>query len=240
MKKENVLGVNVCITDYEEILKYIDIDIINNKKSFVVAINPEKVMKARKNESLKNIINNANYQIADGIGIVYASKLRNGKINKRITGIDLMDKICSLASNKNYSIFLYGSHNDTLIETERALREKYKSLNIVGKISGYGNVDNKIIKVINKKNPDILFVALGSPKQEYFINNNMEKLNCKIFMGVGGSFDVISGNIKRAPVWMQNKGLEWLFRLIQNPKRIVRQIKLIPFFIISILKKRNN
>ena len=237
MKKENILGINVCITDYEEILRYINIDIINNKKSFIIAINPEKVMKARKNKFLKNIINNANYQIADGIGIVYASRLNNGNIKKRVTGIDLMDKVCFLASTNNYSIFLYGSHKDILCETERVLIEKYKSINIVGKISGYDTTDAKTLKIINKSKPDILFVALGSPKQEYFIYNNMNKLNCKIFMGVGGSFDVMSGYTKRAPVWMQNNGLEWLFRLIQNPKRIVRQIKLIPYLIISILKK---
>ncbi|MCI8331125.1 MAG: WecB/TagA/CpsF family glycosyltransferase [Bacilli bacterium] len=237
MEKESIFGVKVCVTSYEEILNFIDKDIINKKKSFVVAINPEKIMKTRKNEFLKKILNSASYQLPDGIGIVYASKFRNGRIRKRITGIDLMEKICFLASNNNYSVFLYGSHEEVLDKTESVLIKKYESINIVGKISGYGKTDSEIVEIINKKQPNILFVALGSPKQEYFIYNNMLKIKCNIFMGVGGSFDVISGNVKRAPVWMQNKGLEWFYRLVKNPKRIVRQIKLIPFFVLTIFKK---
>ncbi len=237
MEKENVFGIDVCITSYEKILKSLNDDIINKKKSFVVAINPEKIMKARKNTSLMELLNNADYQIADGIGIIYSSRFRHGKIKKRVTGIDLMEKVCYLASEENYSIFLYGASDDVLSETVNVLKEKYKSIKIVGKISGYNRKENEIVRIINNSKPDILFVALGSPKQEYFIFKNMKKINCKIFMGVGGSFDVISGKLKRAPVWMQRCGLEWLFRLIQNPKRIVRQIKLIPFFVMSIFRK---
>lgn len=237
MKKEKLLGIETCITNYDEIISMLNNDIINCRKVFVVAINPEKIMRSRKDAKLKNILNSATYQIPDGIGVLYASKINNGSIVNRITGIDLMEKLCLLSSEKEYKIFLYGAQCDTLLLVKKALKDRYENLNIVGAIDGFDKNINKVIKTINKKKPDILFVALGSPKQEYFIYNNLDKLNCKVFMGVGGSFDVISGKVKRAPIWMQEKGLEWLYRLLKNPKRIIRQIKLVPFFFISRVKK---
>ena len=107
-----------------------------------------------------------------------------------------------------------------------ALKEKYPNIKIVGTINGYEKDNKKIIDKINKSKADIIFVALGSPKQELWITENMDKLCVKVYQGVGGSFDVFSGNIKRAPKWMQNCGLEWFYRLLKEPKRIFRQIKL--------------
>ena len=205
MNKENILGIDVTVTDYDSLKKSVEKDIKNNKKSFIVAINPEKILKARKDESLKELLNNADYQIPDGIGAVYASKL------------------------KGYKIFLYGAKKEVIKEAKQKLEEKYKNIKIVGAIDGYEIDNDKIIKAINKSKADIIFVALGSPKQENWIVANKDKVCVKIFQGVGGSFDVISGNIKRAPKWMQNLGLEWLYRLIKEPKRIFRQIKLIKF-----------
>lgn len=220
MKKEKLLGVNVLITDYEQIANEIVGDITKNEKKFIVAINPEKVVKANEDELLTKILNDADYPIPDGRGIVFASKLKGGNIKKRITGIDCMLLLCDKFSKMDTKIFLYGSKQYVVEKTKQRLEEKYPGINIVGISNGYINDNDSLIKKINESNADVLFVALGSPKQEYWIYENMSKLNAKIFQGVGGSFDVISGNVKRAPLWMQKTGLEWLYRLIKQPFRI--------------------
>lgn len=237
--KENILGIDVSVTTYEELKTSVENDILNNHKSFVVAINPEKVLKARKNADLKMLLNNATYQIPDGVGIVYASKIKKGKINSRITGIDCMDMLCKLSNEKGYKIFMYGAKKEVIEKARFALKEKYKNINIVGTVDGYEKDNSKIIDEINSSQADIIFVALGSPKQEQWIANNIGTLCVKIYQGVGGSFDVISGNIKRAPAWMQNHGLEWLYRLAKEPKRVFRQVALLKFILLMLLEKRN-
>lgn len=237
MNKENILGVDVSPLSYEDLKKNIEKDIENNKKSFIVAINPEKILKARKDEKLKELLNNATYEIPDGIGVIYASKLRKGNIKTRITGIDSMEMLCKLSEEKKYKIFMYGAKEETIKKAKENLEIKFPNIQIVGTINGYEKDNDKIISSINKSNADIVFVALGSPKQEYWITENMDKVSAKIFQGVGGSFDVFSGNIKRAPKWMQKIGLEWLYRLIKEPKRIFRQIKLVKFLWLALIEK---
>lgn len=237
MEKERILGVAVSDLSYEDLEKNIAQDIENNKKSFIVAINPEKVLKARKDEALARLLDSADYPIADGIGVVIASRLKKGKIKSRVTGIECMDMICALSNKAGYKIFLYGAKAETLSKAKAALEEKYPNINIVGTENGYEQNTEKIISEINKSGADILFVALGSPKQENFITANKERLCPKIYMGVGGSFDVLSGNIKRAPKFMLKLGLEWLYRLIREPKRIFRQIKLLKFIFLVLFRR---
>ena len=186
---------------------------------------------------MKNLLNNATYQIPDGVGIIYASKIKKGSIKSRITGIDSMNMLCNLSNEKGYKIFMYGAKKEIIEKARDCLKVTYPNINIVGTIDGYEKDNKKIIEQINNSNADIIFVALGSPKQELWITNNMDKLCVKIFQGVGGSFDVISGNIKRAPQWMQNHGLEWFYRLIKEPKRIFRQCKLFNFLLLILFKK---
>ena len=237
MEKERILGVAVSNLSYEDLEKNIAEDIENNKKSFIVAINPEKVLKARKDEALARLLDSADYPIADGIGVVIASRLKKGKIKSRVTGIECMDMICALSNREGYKIFLYGAKAETLAKAKAALEEKYPNINIVGTENGYEQDNEKIISEINQSGADILFVALGSPKQENFITANKERLCPKIYMGVGGSFDVLSGNIKRASKFMLKLGLEWLYRLIREPKRIFRQIKLLKFIFLVLFRR---
>ena len=240
IKYEKILDINVCTLDYNELKKAVKKNIENSKKSFIVAINPEKVIKSRVDSDLKNILNNAKYPIPDGIGIVVASKLRNGKIKKRITGIDSMEMLCELANENKYKVFLYGTKEEVLLTAVNNLKNKYPNMEIVGYINGYVKDEKKIIKQINKAKPNILFVALGSPKQELFIKNNIDNINCNIFQGVGGSFDVISGNIKRAPIFIQKLGLEWFYRLLKEPKRIIRQLSLFKFLWLAIFYRKKD
>ena len=237
MRKENILGIDVSITSYEKLKKDIDRDIKTKKQSSILAINPEKILKARKDNELRKLLNAATYQIPDGIGVVLASKLKKGEIKKRVTGFETMNMLCELANEKGYTIFLYGSKKGVANSAKEALERKYSKINIVGTMDGYEKDNKKIVDVINKSKADIIFVALGSPKQEHWIKENMKKTCPKIFQGAGGSIDVFSGNVKRAPKWMQNCGLEWLHRLIKEPKRIFRQIKLVKFVMLVIFSR---
>lgn len=238
MDKEKILGFDVCITDQNNLIKNIFDDFNNNISNFIVNINPEIATKNYKNSKLKAIFNSQKYQIADGIGIIYASKLNKGNIKTRITGIDLMYAICKASVDVNASIFLYGSKEGISEKAKLELEKLYNGINIVGTSSGYINED-MVIDKINKTNATILFVGLGCPKQEEFIIRNMDKLkNIKIFMPVGGSFDVISGSLKRAPNWIIKLNLEWLYRLFQEPKRFFRQLNLIKFLFLNIFRRK--
>ena len=237
MDKEKILGFDVCITSQENLINNIFNDFNNNIKNFIVNINPEIITRNYKNSKLKTIFNSQNYQIPDGVGIILASKLKKGKIKSRITGIDLMNDICKKFCNYNTPIFLYGSKEGISEKAKLELENLYPNVNIVGTCSGY-EPHNIVLDKINKSNAEILFVGLGSPKQENFIIDNFENLkNIKLFMPVGGSFDVISKSLNRAPNWMIKCNLEWLYRLFQEPKRFFRQLILIKFVFLNIFRR---
>ncbi len=238
MEKEKILGFDVCNIEQEELIQNIYNDYKNNNQSIILSVNPEIILNNYKNDEYINWVNSQKYQIPDGIGIIYASKFNGGNIKKRITGIDLMNEICMTSVNYNSKIFLYGAKPEVAEDTKKQLEKKYIGINIVGVCDGYIS-EEKAIENIKKVNPDILFIGLGSPKQEKFILNNKSKLkSVKILMPVGGSFDVISNNLKRAPKWIIKINLEWLYRLIKQPKRIFRQVKLLKFIFLCINNKR--
>ncbi|UTE77358.1 WecB/TagA/CpsF family glycosyltransferase [Rossellomorea sp. KS-H15a] len=234
--KENFLGVDVCTLNYKQITSAIIEDIEQRKKSFIVAINPEKIMKAKQDESLRTLLNKADYQIPDGIGVILASRLKGGEIRERVTGIDLMLAICKEAELNGKSIFLYGAKPGIADAARVELEKQYPSLRIAGTLNGYEKDEEVIKNTINNANPDIIFVALGSPAQENWILSHMHELAPSIYQGVGGSFDVISGRIKRAPEFYQKMGAEWLYRLLKEPWRWKRQL-LLPKFLLEVMKK---
>lgn len=233
--KENFLGVDVCNQTYEQIISSLLNDIENNNKSFIVAINPEKIMKAQEDPSLMELLNSADYQIPDGIGVIMASRLKGGKIRKRVTGIDMMLALCEAANNHAKKVFLYGAKPGRAEEAKQKLEERFPNLQIVGVLDGYVKDEKLIEETINQANPDIIFVAKGSPAQEYWILEHMQHLAPKVYQGVGGSFDVISGHVKRAPIAFQKLGLEWLYRLMKEPWRWKRQL-ILPKFLLKAIK----
>lgn len=234
--KENFLGIDVCDYDYDQLTSLLMQDIEQRKKSFIVAINPEKIMKAQEDEELKKLLNRADYQIPDGIGVIIASKLKGGRIRNRVTGIDMMLKLCQTAAEKGKRIFLYGGKPGVADAAKCELEKQFPGIQIVGTLHGYEKDEQVVIETINKHQPEIIFVALGSPAQEYWIVNHMNKVSPYVFQGVGGSYDVISGNLKRAPKAFQSLGLEWLYRLMKEPWRWRRQM-ILPLFLLKTLKK---
>ncbi|RYI28850.1 glycosyltransferase [Bacillus infantis] len=237
--KEQFLGVDVCGENYDELASLLLKDIDEGRKSFIVAINPEKVMKAKEDPSLKDLLNTATYQIPDGIGIILASRLKGGKIRERVTGIDMMLNVCKMAAGNGKSVFLYGAKPGIAAEAADKLKEMYPGLTIAGVLDGYEKDEQKVMDTINQANPDIIFVAMGSPRQENWIIQHMDSLAPSVYQGVGGSFDVISGKIQRAPEAFQKVGMEWFYRLMKEPWRWKRQL-LLPKFLLAVMgdKKR--
>jgi len=229
LQTETILGVNVNVLTHDQLLELLKQNIDDQQKRRIVAINPEKIIKCRKDSKLKSMINGFDYKIVDGVGVLLASKLHRGHITQRITGIDMMASLCELANQNHYRVFLYGSQNSVLETTKIKLKERYPNLDLVGSIDGYQKDMTLVKATIKQAQPDILFVALGSPKQEYWISDAFDELNAKIYMGVGGSFDVISEKLNRAPILFQKTGLEWFYRLLKEPRRIFRQSNLLVF-----------
>ena len=235
MKKESYFGVDVSPLSYEEILADLEKRMQQNLKSTIIAVNPEKVMAAEKNEQLRSLINNSTYGIPDGVGILLASKLKKGNITSRVTGVDMMDRLLGFAAEKGYRVFLYGAKEEVVSKAKEKIEEKYPSIIISGYENGYVQDPQLVVDKINEAKADILFVAMGSPKQELWIREHMDSVTAKVFQGVGGSFDVFAGHVQRAPEAYRKLGLEWLYRLMKEPKRFKRQLAL-PKFLLKVLR----
>ena len=235
--KEEILGVSVNTENYDELIPKVFKNIEEGKKSLIVAINPEKLMKAKEDPELKALLNRAEFQIPDGIGVILASKLKKGQIRSRVTGIDMMDRVVQEAAARGKRIFLYGAKPGVAEEAAAKLQVMHPNIQIAGVQHGYEKDVQVVLDTINEAKPDILFVAMGSPKQEQWIEQHRDQLHPIVFQGVGGSFDVLAGNIKRAPAVFQKVGAEWLYRLLLEPSRIKRQMNL-PKFLVEVYKKK--
>ncbi|AXI01180.1 glycosyltransferase [Sporosarcina sp. PTS2304] len=235
--KEEILGVSVNTENYDELIPKVFANIEEGKKSLVVAINPEKLMKAKEDPELHALLNRAEFQIPDGIGVILASKLNKGNIRSRVTGIDMMDRIVEEAAARGKKIFLYGAKPGVAEAAAAKLQMTHPSIHIAGVQHGYEKDIQVVLDTINAAQPDILFVAMGSPKQEQWIEQYRDQLHPTLFQGVGGSFDVLAGNIKRAPAAFQKAGAEWFYRLLLEPSRIKRQMNL-PKFLVEVYKKK--
>lgn len=239
MDKLYIFGVpihRVTMIEAVEILKgYLKEDRIH----IVATPNAEIIMMAQKDEEYKKILNETDLNVPDGSGVVFASKVFNKPLKERVAGFDLMMEFIKWASHKDVSIYLLGAKPEVVEKAQSNLKNLYPSLKIVGFYHGYFNEkeEENIIEDINKRAAQVLFVALGAPKQEKWIYKNKEKLKVKIAMGVGGSFDVIAGKAKRAPEIYRKLGLEWLYRLIQEPWRYKRMSAL-PKFAFKVLLAR--
>jgi N-acetylglucosaminyldiphosphoundecaprenol N-acetyl-beta-D-mannosaminyltransferase len=236
--KETILGVDVSTDNYDSLTSKLLKKIDNREKAFIVAINPEKIIKAQDDPSLMKLLNSADFQIPDGIGVILASKFKGGQIRERVTGIDMMLKLCETAAKHQKKIFLYGGKPGRADEAKVKLEEMYPGIQIAGTLHGYEKDQQVVREAINQSQADIIFVAMGSPAQENWIIANKETLHPSVYQGVGGSFDVISGKIERAPESFQKLGLEWLYRLMKEPWRIKRQAVLPLFLIRAITSKK--
>ncbi len=231
----NILDINFDVIKIDDAAQKILDCIENNQKCFVTTPNPEIVMLAQKDTLLKKILNESDLTIPDGIGIVLASKLNKIKISERVAGYDLVQKIFQLAKNK--TVYFLGSSDEVIKLAKKNMAEKFPNIKIVGAHNGFFENSDEIVTQINLLALDILLVGMGAPKQEKWIYKYKNDLNAKIFIGVGGSFDVMSGKVKRAPVSFQKLGLEWFYRLLSQPKRFWR-MRTLPQFLFKVLLKK--
>lgn len=204
--------------------------------SIIVTPNTEIVMAASKDEGLKNVIKESDLCIPDGIGLLYASKIQNLGLIERVTGVDLMNEILKYLHNTKKSMYILGGKPGVSEEATKNIKNKFSGIEIKGNHNGYFNKEEekKIIEEINELKPDVLFVALGAPRQEIWMHQNKEKLHVRVAMGVGGSVDIWAGTVKRAPEIYQRLGLEWFYRLLKEPWRYKRMMAL-PKFMIKVI-----
>lgn len=231
VSRVNILGVRIDNLARGEILKKIEKLLGENKFHQVATINPEFILAAREDEEFKNILNGCDINIADGFGIKLAFWKNKEKLKARIAGIDLMGEILKIADNKKLKVFLVANSGglSTWEETSRAIKKTHPDLEISGI-----NTDKNSDYELQIADCDIVFCNFGAPCQEKFVNS-VKNDKIRLAMGTGGSFDFITGKIKRAPEFMRNIGLEWLWRLIQQPKRIKRIFHAVVVFPIKII-----
>ncbi len=208
----------------------------DSKSHMVFTPNPEIVMEARKDESLLKILNSASMVTPDGIGIVLASRLNKVKIKNRVTGYELVQCLFEKAKGTEHTFYFLGGGKGIPQLAKEKMEAKYGGLKIIGVHDGYfdKNEEKLILEEINRLKPTFLLVGLGAPKQEKWIFENLSQLPVRVGIGVGGSFDVMSGKLKRAPVIFQRMGLEWFYRLLKEPWRFKRMLRL-PLFALTVI-----
>ncbi|WP_425448321.1 WecB/TagA/CpsF family glycosyltransferase [Dethiothermospora halolimnae] len=238
--KTNILEVPFDNLTKEEALTKLLEFLDSNKNNLLVTPNPEIVMEANGDKELLKILSEADLVVPDGIGIILAGKIMKNKIKERVAGCDLIFSLFDKMKDTDKTVYLLGAEPGVAEIAKSNMEEKYKNLKIVGVHNGYFDEKEEelIIKEIQDLKPDILLVGLGCPKQEKWIYKNKDRLPVKISAGIGGGIDTMAGKVKRAPKIFQKIGLEWLHRLILEPRRIFR-VKKIPLFLIRCFKARS-
>jgi N-acetylglucosaminyldiphosphoundecaprenol N-acetyl-beta-D-mannosaminyltransferase len=227
-----------CRAVIDEVIRIIDTRI----PSQIVTLNALMYNHSLRDSALARAVSGAAIVVADSVGIAWAARLLNNVRVERAPGIDLINDLCALAVDRKYSVFLLGSREGVAAKAARSLQARFPGLIVAGTHHGFfAAVDEPaLFGSIGRARPDMLLVGLDVPRQDTWIAENKDLLGVPVIMGVGGSFDVISGDLKRAPRWMRRAGMEWLFRLALQPWRLVR-IKDLPIFVMHIvlLKYRN-
>jgi N-acetylglucosaminyldiphosphoundecaprenol N-acetyl-beta-D-mannosaminyltransferase len=230
-KRIELLGVPVDCVTMNEAVDRAEAMIKREQPSVILAVNPEKVMRAQQDEKLLNLLRSAALLIPDGIGVVIAARILGLGRAERVPGSELMPKLCEKAVSRGYTVFLFGASEEVNRQAVIVLRNQYPGIHIIGSHHGYVSEKEMVgvIAHINECQPDLLFVALGSPSQELWMARYLPLLKVKICQGVGGTFDVVAGKVKRAPLLFRAIHLEWFYRLLSQPSRIVRQTALATF-----------
>lgn len=235
----NILDVNIDRVSMNEAVNKVEKFLSSGKFNMVFTPNAEIVMAARKEPLLMTILNDADLVVPDGVGVVLASKINGTPVKEKVAGFELLKNLLIESDKKEYKIYFFGGKPGIADKAIHNVKKDYKNINFVGSRNGYFNDEDEqnIIDDINKSNVDFLFVALGAPRQEYWIYKNRDKIKAKVAIGVGGSFDILAGEAKRAPKIFIKLGLEWFYRLIKEPWRYKRMLEL-PKFAICVIRKK--
>lgn len=239
--KVNILGVGVNPIDIVQAIDMITCWIDENEKNYVCVTPAHGIMECQQDKTLRKIFNGSGLTTPDGMSIVWILNLLGYRNVNRVYGPDLMHSLCKYSSdNAKYKHYLYGGQIGVPEKLAEELQRQYPNIDIVGAYSPpFGQLtpdsDRKIIDNINQLSPDIIWIGISTPKQERWMASHIGQLNASVIIGVGAAFDFISGTKNQAPRWMQRYGLEWLFRLFNEPKRLWRRYILYPYFLILVI-----
>jgi N-acetylglucosaminyldiphosphoundecaprenol N-acetyl-beta-D-mannosaminyltransferase len=235
-KRVTILGVPFLHATRQETVEILTRRIMNHEKTQVVTANPEIVMLGRQSEEYMKLLQQAHVVTPDGIGVVLASRWIGEPLPERVAGYELLHALMKQADTYGWKYMLVGASPESCAGAAEKLKEQYPQAHCSGYFDGYFSAEEEkeIVARIKQERPDLLFVALGAPRQEQWIARHLPELPVRLAMGVGGSFDVLSGRVKRAPEVWQKLNLEWLYRLLSQPKRWRRQL-LLPQFALSVL-----
>ncbi len=222
------IGMMGCLMDnlsMEETLQRVEGFIASGQPHQHVVVNVDKLVKASRDPELRRIINECALINVDGMPVVWAARLLGRPIKERVAGVDLFEALMRRAAEKGWRVFLLGAREEVVAGVKQAYAHKYRGLTIAGYRNGYWTPEEEpaVVEQIAAARADLLFVAISSPKKEHFLGQYQARMKIPFAMGVGGTFDVAVGKVKRAPVWMQKSGLEWFYRFLQEPRRMFRR-----------------
>ncbi len=243
MEKIQFLNTFVNNCTMEECLDEIENMISSEKKSYVVAVNTDVIIKIENDAQLKEITDNADMVLVDGKPLIWIAKKHKKPITEKVSGSDMVPKLCARAAEKGYTVFILGGKEGVAEKAKTKLEEQMPDIKITGVYApplGFEKDEEetaKINEIISEAKPDILLACLGCPKQEKFIYNNINSYEAKVSICAGATVDFLAGNIKRAPRWMSNHGLEWLYRFFKEPKRLFKRYFVDDIKIFKIAKK---
>ena len=223
--RTNILGCLIDNLSMKQTLSRIERFINEGECHQHVVVNVDKIVKANRDPGLLDVINSCDLVNADGMPVVWASRLLGSPLKERVAGIDLFVKLIEMSANKGWRVYFLGAREKVVTTVVNKSQRKHPSLKIAGCRNGYWlpEEEKSIVEEIKIAMPDILFVAISSPKKENFLGSYLKYMNVSFAMGVGGSFDVLAGLTKRAPFWMQKTGLEWFYRFLQEPNRMFKR-----------------
>jgi N-acetylglucosaminyldiphosphoundecaprenol N-acetyl-beta-D-mannosaminyltransferase len=218
----NILGSPVDVLTMDETVNRIDASISRGQQLHHVVVNAAKLVAMQKDRKLYNSVVSCDLINADGQSVVWASRFLNNPLPERVAGIDLMFRLFELSATRGYKVFLFGAKEEVVCKVVTYLKDKYGEFIVAGWRNGYYTPEDEleIAQQIGDSGAHMLFVAISSPKKEIFLNRYKHFIKIPFIMGVGGSFDIVAGKTRRAPLWMQKFGLEWLYRLLQEPGRM--------------------
>ena len=243
MEKQPLLNTYVNNVDMNEALSAIDEMIASGKKSYVVAINVDVVMKLEDDQHLKKIVDEADMVLVDGKPLIWISRWHEKPVKAKISGSDLVPLLCTKARDKGYSIFIIGGKDGIAEKAKENLERDLPGINVVGTYAppfGFEKDEvelRKINKMISDAAPDLLIACFGCPKQEKWIYENYQKYDAKVSICAGATVDFLAGNVKRAPRWMSDHGLEWFYRFLQEPKRMFKRYFIDDVKIVKLIRR---
>jgi N-acetylglucosaminyldiphosphoundecaprenol N-acetyl-beta-D-mannosaminyltransferase len=224
-KRIELMGCKVDNLSMEETLKTVEGFIASGQPHQHVVVNVDKLVKARDDAELRNIINNCALINADGMPVVWASRLLGKPLKERVAGVDLFEALMQRSAEKGWRVYLLGAKEEIVSRVKQIYEIRFPDLQFAGYRNGYWTPEEEagVVDQITQARADILFVAISSPKKEQFLGAYQAQMRIPFAMGVGGTFDVAAGKVKRAPRWMQRSGLEWFYRFLQEPRRMFRR-----------------